>query len=263
MNRRRFVIAAGAFGAGMLVSQKSLASNNYQDVIEQAKSLAPGEFNELIRGVRTRLDTQEKVIALTFDACSGRKGESYDKELIDYLKGENTPATLFISGRWIDTNQELFKELCLDDLFDVQNHGLEHRPLSIIGKSIYGIRGTRSVEEVIREIDYNANKIEAVKGLKPKLFRSGTAYYDEASVRIANMLGYEVVNFDVLSGDAVPNTPKETIAANITKKARNGSIVIMHMNRPNWNTKEALEIAIPELRGKGYSFVKVKDYSLT
>ena len=262
MNRRRFTLAAGAFVAGMLVSQKPLASNNYQGIIGQAKSLASGEFNELVRGVRTRLDTQERVIALTFDACGGRKGESYDNELIGYLKRENIPATLFISGRWIDSNQELFKELCLEDLFDVQNHGLEHRPLTITGKSAYGIKGTRGIEEVIREVGYNADKIEAVKGLKPKLFRSGTAYYDEASVRIANMLGYEVVNFDVLSGDAVPNAKKEAIAQNITKKVRNGSFVIMHMNKPSWNTKEALEIVVPELRDKGYGFVKIKNYSL-
>ena len=49
---------------------------------------------------------------------------------------------------------------------------------------------------------------------------------------------------------------------NILKQAHNGAIVIMHMNRPEWNGYEALRECIPKLRKMGYSFVKLHRYAL-
>ena len=45
----------------------------------------------------------------------------------------------------------------------------------------------------------------------------------------------------------------------LLKNAKDGAIVIMHMNHPQWYTYEALQKVIPELRKQGYTFVKV-DY---
>jgi peptidoglycan/xylan/chitin deacetylase (PgdA/CDA1 family) len=36
----------------------------------------------------------------------------------------------------------------------------------------------------------------------------------------------------------------------------------MHFNHPRWNEKEALTAIVPILREKGYSFVKLEDFSL-
>ena len=71
-----------------------------------------------------------------------------------------------------------------------------------------------------------------------------------------------MVNFDILSGDAVGGTAARVILDNVVGKAHNGAIVIMHMNRPEWNGYEALKDAIPQLRKKGYSFVRLQDHPL-
>jgi peptidoglycan/xylan/chitin deacetylase (PgdA/CDA1 family) len=51
---------------------------------------------------------------------------------------ERVPATLFINARWIKANPRNFRQLAADPLFEIGNHGIEHRALSVIGRSAYG-----------------------------------------------------------------------------------------------------------------------------
>jgi peptidoglycan/xylan/chitin deacetylase (PgdA/CDA1 family) len=39
------------------------------------------------------------------------------------------PATLFVNARWIEANPRQFRQLAADPLFEIANHGTEHRPL--------------------------------------------------------------------------------------------------------------------------------------
>jgi peptidoglycan/xylan/chitin deacetylase (PgdA/CDA1 family) len=222
-----------------------------------------GSWGEFVRGVDEKLLTQKKIIAFTFDACGGKNGNGYDKELIDYLHTENIPATLFVSGKWIDSQFAVFLNLSRDTLFEIENHGLNHRPCSIEGRKVYGIKGTSNIGEAFDEIEANARKIEAVTNQRPRFYRSATAFIDEASAGMAARLGIIVVSYQLLSGDAVPFTPESDIEENVIKNITPGAIVIMHFNHPEWNTKEAMEKIVPKLRQMGYSFARLKDYELT
>jgi peptidoglycan/xylan/chitin deacetylase (PgdA/CDA1 family) len=224
------------------------------------KTQTPKEWGERVAGVKTQLDTSEKVIALTFDACGGPRGSRVDTVLIEFLRKEKIPATLFISGSWIDAKPAVFKTLAADPLFEIENHGLAHKPCSVNGNKAYGIKGTASVAELVDEIEKNGRKIEAVTGGKPKFYRPGTAYCDEVAVKVAGELGYEVVNYNVL-GDAGATRPKEKIREAMLK-AEPGAIVILHMNQPRSQTAAGLKEAIPLLRQKGFRFVKLSEYPL-
>lgn len=217
----------------------------------------PAEWSERATGVIMEFPVRSKIIALTFDAC-GSKGDGYDRELIEYLVRERIPATLFINGRWIDKNPETFRELARNNLFEIENHGMEHKPCSINGRSIYGLKGTGSPSEVVDEIEMNGRKIEKLRGTKPRFYRSGTAYYDEYGVQIANMLGYRVIGFSIL-GDAGATYNRSQVNRALLK-CRPGSIVICHFNHPERDTFEGISRAIPQLRKKGFRFVKLQDY---
>jgi peptidoglycan/xylan/chitin deacetylase (PgdA/CDA1 family) len=223
-------------------------------------SQTPTQWGEGVAGVKTQLDTSEKVIALTFDACGGPRGSRYDIALIEFLRKEKIPATLFVSGRWIDANPAVFKKLAADPLFEIANHGLAHKPCSVNGNKAYGIKGTGSVAELVDEIEKNGRKIEAVTGGKPKFYRSGTAYCDEVAVKVAGELGYEVVNYSIL-GDAGATRPKEKVREALLA-AEPGAIVILHMNQPRSQTAAGLKEAIPLLRQKGLRFVKLSEFPL-
>jgi peptidoglycan/xylan/chitin deacetylase (PgdA/CDA1 family) len=222
-----------------------------------------GHWGEFVTGVYEKILTQKKIIAFTFDACGGKNGNGYDKELINYLRSEKVPATLFVTGKWIDAQFNVFIDLSRDSLFEIENHGLNHRPCSTEGKSVYGIQGTSDAGEAFDEIEANARKIEAITNHLPCFYRSATAFIDEACVSMAARLGIEVISYQVLSGDAVPFTPDSVIEENVLKNIVPGAIVIMHFNHPEWNTKEAMQKIVPKLRELGYTFALLKDSELT
>lgn len=247
--------------------KKLYTDKSYTDlkkkIVAEFMYVPAGRWGEFVDGVDEEILTNKKIVAFTFDACGGRNGNRYDKELIDYLRNEKIPATLFVSGKWIDSQFSCFLDLSRDSLFEIENHGLNHRPCSVKGDSIYGIHGTANIEEAFDEVEANARKIEAITKHYPHFYRSATAYIDEAGAAMASRLGITVISYQVLSGDAVPFTSETIIKENVLKNVRPGAIVIMHFNHPEWNTKKAMEKIVPELRKMGYSFVRLKDFNLT
>lgn len=258
-------------------SQKNLYTNKqfierlYQDnrygqlkekVSREFAHSTPGQWGEFVKGVDEDLVTQQKIIAFTFDACGGKNADGYDSELINFLRKEHIPATLFVTGKWIDANYTTFLELSKDPLFEIENHGLNHHPCSVDGESEYGIHGTKDIPDAFDEIEANAEKIDKITGRRPGFYRSATAYTDEACAKIAGRLGITIISFDVLSGDAVPNTPKKIIVDNVLGHVKPGAIVIMHFNRPLWNTFESMQQIVPQLRKEGYTFAKIEDFPL-
>jgi peptidoglycan/xylan/chitin deacetylase (PgdA/CDA1 family) len=233
-----------------------------EKVVAEFEHSQPGHWGEFVKGVDEDIITQQKYIAFTFDACGGPHGDGYNQELINLLRREKVPATLFITGRWIDANFAAFLDLSKDTLFEIENHGLNHKPCSIDGESEFGIHGTANVADAFDEIEANALKIEAITNYKPRFYRSATAFIDEACARMAGQLGITAVSFQVLSGDAVPFTPVKEIVDNVVNNIKPGAIIIMHLNHPEWYTDEAMLKIIPKLRQMGYNFVRLNGFPL-
>jgi peptidoglycan/xylan/chitin deacetylase (PgdA/CDA1 family) len=227
-------------------------------LIRRYSGKQPSAWGEAVPGVVSRLPTKDRVVALTLDACGGRAGGGYDAELIATLRRERVPATLFVNARWIEANPRKFQRLAADPLFEIANHGTEHRPLSVTGRSAYGIAGTTSVAEVINEVAINQRLITKMTGAASAFFRSGTAYYDDVAVRVVADLGLRVVNFDVL-GDAGA-TYSSAQVADAMLKSKPGSIILAHMNRPNGGTAEGIAAALPRVRRRGFRFVRLSEY---
>lgn len=229
-------------------------------LVEKHGGEIPKQWGETVTGVRTRLATTEKVIALTFDACGSARGMALDTRLVEFLEKEDVSATFFINDRWIEPNRAAFQRLAANRLFEIGNHGYRHRPASVTGRSVYGITGTRSVAELVDEIELSARRIESITGKKPRFYRAGTAYYDEVAVRIAADLGEEVAGFSVL-GDAGATFTRQQVKKALLA-ARPGDIVIMHMNHPESGTADGVMDAVPELKKQGYRFVCLSQYPL-
>jgi peptidoglycan/xylan/chitin deacetylase (PgdA/CDA1 family) len=229
-----------------------------QEILQKYGHAKPTQWGEHLPGIINRLPTHEKVVALTFDACGGPHGDGYDQKLIDYLIKEKIPATLFINSRWIKANRPTFMELAKNPLFEIENHGTQHLPLSVTGRGVYGIHGTKNAKEAIREVLGNERLITQLTGRKPKFFRTGTAFYDDVAVKIVYALGEKPVNFDVLGDAGATYNTAQVKQAMLTAKP--GSIIIMHFNQPSHDTAEGLMEGIPLLKKKGFRFVKLEDY---
>ncbi len=109
------------------------------------------------------------------------------------------------------------------------------------------------MDELQKEVQGNAKKIEQLSGCKPTLFRAGTAYYDAQAVDFIQKMGYTPVGFNVNGDGGASYSAKQIKKQLLTAKP--GSIILLHMNRPQGFTAEGLLLALPELKQRGMTFV--------
>jgi peptidoglycan/xylan/chitin deacetylase (PgdA/CDA1 family) len=190
----------------------------------------------------------EKIIALTFDACSTHDPSNYDERISEVLIRTQTPATLFLGGKWMTEESEQTKQLAANPLFELGNHTYSHPHLRNI-----------SDERIREELQSTQSVMESLIGKRASLFRPPYGEYDDRVVRIAASIGLRTVQFDLASGDPDPAISKDRLVHYVSSMARSGSIIVMHINRRGWHTAEALPEIISRLRQRGFIFKTVSD----
>jgi peptidoglycan/xylan/chitin deacetylase (PgdA/CDA1 family) len=187
-----------------------------------------------------------KVIALTFDACSTTQPSRYDERITNILIETGTPATLFLGGRWMEEESEHTKQLAAHPQFELASHTFSHPHLNQIPD-----------DSIRHELLRTQEIMVALTGRRPTLFRPPYGEYSERVVQIAAEAGLKTVQFDLASGDPDPSFTKERLVTYVTSMAKNGSIIVMHINGRGWHTAEALPEIIDRLHKRGFTFVTV------
>lgn len=208
-------------------------------------------------GVALSLPQGTTAIALTFDCCGGPGGSGIDQSLLTALVRHQVPATFFLNARWLRANLALTLKLAANPLFEIANHGTGHRPLSVSGRSAYGLPGTSDAGMVYDEIMGAQTELTAATGTAPRFFRSGTAHYDDVGVEICRALGLVPVNFTV-NGDGGGTYTAATVTQELIS-APPGSIIIAHANRPEAGTGAGVAAALPLMAEQGHTFVRLSD----
>jgi peptidoglycan/xylan/chitin deacetylase (PgdA/CDA1 family) len=209
-----------------------------QIVAELPDSLLP-----FCRGVAT-----DKEVALSFDACPTSGKNHFNKTIATILVETKTPATIFLSGRWVEEDSSATRLLSSDSLIELGNHSFSHPHMTRLPE-----------KEVERELNRTQDIIVRLTGQTPFLFRAPYGEYNDTLIAIAKKLGLLTVQFDVESGDPDTSFTASRLISWVTKKTRNGSIIIMHINNRGWHTAQALPTIIANLREKGFQLVKVSD----
>lgn len=194
-------------------------------------------------------------VCLTFDACSDSSG--YDERLINTLRAQRIPATLFVNQRWATTHRQEFESLVADPLFEIGNHGTKHRPLSVSGRSAYGIAGTKNVGEVYDEIAGMHTWMATNYDLQPKFFRPGTAHADNVATQVSRAMGEWIVMFSV-NGDSGATASANQVYQQFLR-LRPGGILLAHFNRPGSETAAGVERALPVLKARGLRFRRLDE----
>ena len=126
--RKISIILLFALCSGLPAIATGPGDESYENLRERISmefsSRTPHEWGHTVSGVRTRLNTGEKVLALTLDACGSIGGKGFDAPLIAFLERERIPATLFVNARWIDANPDLFRKLAANPLFEIRTTDL-------------------------------------------------------------------------------------------------------------------------------------------
>jgi peptidoglycan/xylan/chitin deacetylase (PgdA/CDA1 family) len=191
-------------------------------------------------------DRSRNRVALTFDACATKIASGYDAEVIRVLIETRTPATLFLGGKWMLEHPDQTRRLAAVDLFELGNHSFLHPHMTRIPD-----------DQVRQELEWTRIVMFSLTGRQASLYRPPYGEQDERTVRIAAEAGLITVQYDLASGDPDPGTSRERLVSSVTTGARNGSIIVMHMNGRGWKTAEALPDIIGELRRKGFHLVSV------
>ena len=185
-----------------------------------------------------------KVASLSFDAAWGNEDT---QQLIDILGKYNVKATFFVVGEWVDKYPESVKALH-EAGHEIMNHSNDHAHFNAL-----------SADEIIADITACNEKIAAVTGVTPTLFRPPYGEYDDHVINAVRSIGMEPIQWDVDSLDW-----KDLSAADITKrvtgKVQPGSIVLFHNAAKN--TPEALPSIIEALLQEGYTFVPISEIIL-
>ncbi len=194
----------------------------------------------------TRGPRQQKLIALTFDACSTRGVSRFDAVVIRELIRADVPATLFLGGRWMEEHPDETIELSRYPQFELANHTHLHPHLR--RESDIRVR-----EELARTQDV----LYTLTGRRARLFRAPYGELDERVAKLAGQSGLISVQYDLASGDPDPAISAKRLIDYVSGMARSGSIVVMHMNGRGRHTAEALPRIIFRLRKRGFRFVTV------
>jgi peptidoglycan/xylan/chitin deacetylase (PgdA/CDA1 family) len=187
-------------------------------------------------------------IAITFDACA-TLGQTYtfDRAVFETLKRERVPATIFVSGRWIEGHPDVMAELAADPLIEFGDHSYDHPHMIALPRP-----------QMEQEVDETEAAL-ARFGKKGVAFRPP---YGEWNLEVLQMLERKrlpAVLWDVVSGDPSVNISAAGIVRNVLAKTRPGSIIVFHINGRGWKTAEAMPSVISGLRLRGFRFVPLSE----
>lgn len=187
------------------------------------------------------VDTQEKIVALTFDAAWGA---DKTQGILDILEKHGVDGTFFLVGFWIDKYPEMTQKIA-EYGCDIGNHSNNHLNMSTLSK-----------DKMREEIDYVSQKVDELTGIKPKFFRPPFGDYNNALLEVVEEKEMIGIQWTVDSLDWKGLSATE-ILSRVNKGVKNGSIILFHNNSDN--ILEALPLVIANLKNQGYKMVKLSD----
>ncbi|MBO8170515.1 MAG: polysaccharide deacetylase family sporulation protein PdaB [Bacillaceae bacterium] len=190
------------------------------------------------------VDTDEKVVALTFDISWGNK---YAHPILDVLGEKDVyNATFFLSGPWALKHREIVKRI--DDMgFEIGTHGWKHQNYS-----------QHSDEWIRQQVKKSEDALYDITGKRTRLIRTPNGDYNARVVRTLQGMGYQVIQWDTDSLDWM-KPGKEKIVERVLSRAHPGDIILLHASDSCPQTQYALPEIIDGLREKGYKFVTVSE----
>lgn len=191
-----------------------------------------------------RVNTDEKVIALTFD---DGPHPTITAEILDILDKYDARATFFVIGENAKNYPDVLRMISSRG-HEIGNHTYTHKSVR-----------KKNVGEIIDEIELAEEAILSVCDAKTKVFRPPEGCFTKNVAEAAAKLGYSVILWSVDTRDWA-HCDAATITENIKNNIRPGGVILFHdyVSGESY-TKNALEIILPYLGSLGYRFVTVSE----
>jgi peptidoglycan/xylan/chitin deacetylase (PgdA/CDA1 family) len=128
------------------------------------------------------VDTEEKKVALTFDAAWGNEDIP---DILNILQKYEVKATFFMTGEWINKYPKDVKRIA-EAGHDLANHSENHKQMTQL-----------SADQCKDEIMKVHNRVKDLTGIDMNLFRAPYGDYNNALVGTARDCGYFTIQWDV------------------------------------------------------------------
>lgn len=208
----------------------------------------------------------KKRVALTFDADltvlmrlrlkRGTVKSYYNDALIAELRKQRVPATLFLTGLWMEQYPERTRELATDPLFELGTHSYAH---SAFTNDCYTL-GSVPKADMLNDVRRAVTLLDQLDDNATRWFRFPGGCYDGTALHELAPAGITAVGLDVPGADGFAKSP-ERIVNQVLSQVQSGSIVVLHMhggdNAPY--TDEAITPIITGLRSRGFELVTVTE----
>lgn len=189
---------------------------------------------------------ERKKIALTFD---DGPHPLYTNQILDVLREHEVNASFFVIGSRIHA-YPLLAERIVSEGNELGNHTMNHTYFDLL-----------SSKEIKQELKESAAHIASLQPGGPLLFRPPGGRLTMKSFRILSKQGYDVVMWSFTQDPKDWSRPgAHKIASRIIENIQGGDIILLHDGGGNRKqTVEALKQVVPELKKRGYEFVKVSE----
>jgi len=204
-----------------------------------AASLTASTQTRLLPIYAVGREEDDRTISISFDAAWGNEDT---QTLIDILGKYNIKATFFLVGEWVEKYPESVRQLS-DAGHEIMNHSDTHPHMSKLSR-----------EQMKKEIETCNDRIEAITGVRPTLFRAPYGEYCDGLIEVLAELGMYCIQWDVDSLDWKDLSPQD-ICERVCSNAVPGSICLFHNAAKN--TPAALPSLIERLLDEGYKFVPI------
>lgn len=253
-------------------------------------SALPGFTTEELEGLnKTGIFTKDKVLFLTFDDWGSDKPIN---QLLYVLQKYNVKGNFFIRTNYLESNPNLLRAIA-EDGHDVGSHTNQHLPFADSNTKLdeddingeYTSITEKEAAERKLDLQLSYKKLVSVigdvqingKSALTTIFRPPTLAMSKRGMETILDMGFS----HIVSGDFDPHDYAAKDAKELADKIlngiededgsvrtlQNGSVIVMHMsddsstpNNRNDITAEALDMVIPKLLERGYSFARLSQY---
>ena len=185
------------------------------------------------------VDTDEKQVAITFDAAWGA---DKTEDILEVLQEYNVTATFFLVGFWVDEYPDIVKKI--DEAgMEIGTHSNAHPDMVKLDK-----------QTMENELVTSISKIKEVTGKDVNLFRAPFGSYNNTLLSLCSTLNLKTIQWDVDTLDWKGLSAGD-ITSRVMDKVKNGSIILMHNNADN--VVDALRLCLDYLTMKGYKVTSV------
>ena len=193
-----------------------------------------------------RVETAEKVVALTFDDGPTEAGADSILPLLDSL---GVRATFYVNGGDLARQPEVARRIVAAG-HELGNHTWSHRRMLLRSQG-YIRREVERTDSMIRVVGYGG-PIHFRPPYGKKLL--GLPWYLHRTGRTTVTWDVEPESFPEIDGNA------ERITAHVLQRARPGSIILLHvMFRSRAESRRAVPAIVAGLRARGYGFATVSE----